>query len=802
MERAAAAIRSPKMPRSRHILVLTDRDWTHPQGGGTGTNLYGQIARWVAWGHRVTVIAGDYEGAAKHEELAANLVVHRMGTRLTVFPRAAYATLRGLAKDADVVLEVVNGIAFFTPLWWWLRKPRVALVHHVHQEHYVHELGTRGRIAAWMLEHFPLKFLYRGTPVLTISKAARDDLVELGVEPDRIHVVYMGVEHEQFHRTAKAEKPTLLYLGRLKQYKRLEVLLDVLEAVPEAHLEIAGDGDHREVLQQEIEERGLHDRVTLHGFVDEDDKAELYGRAWVSLTASSAEGWCLTVMEAAACGTPSAALKVGGLAESIVDEQTGVLADTPQELAAKVRDLVRDPERRERFGDAAEARARGFTWDRTAEENLALLERAADEPAPTLAAGLRRSETAKAAGMALATLGANAIAIVFTVVFTRLLGVGDYGALGALLSTFTILAVAGSALQVAVARETALGRLGDRTEVGATVRKWSRQLLAAFVAIAAASLILRDPISEVVAVPEHAWAAAAILPTGVLWLLLSVQRGALQGLHAYAFVGGSVIFEAFGRLLFGLVLVLGGLGVTGSFLGTPLSMMAAAAVLAVLVDRRTGAAPAGTSVRTLRSVVSGGWAPIVGLIFLAALQNVDVIVAKHQMADDPAGAYAAAVVAAKLVVWTAIGIGLYLLPEATRRAAAGLDPRPVFMRTLALLACVCVPALLIFAAVPSLLLRLAFGEEYTTAADALIVLGAAMTLLAVAYLAVQYMLALRQTGFLWVLGVVALAEPFLLTAGDYGLVSFAAVVFALQCTAAAGAVALALRRRTPAVAAT
>jgi glycosyltransferase involved in cell wall biosynthesis/O-antigen/teichoic acid export membrane protein len=791
------------MSRPRHILVLTDRDWTHPQGGGTGTNLYGQIARWVAWGHRVTVVAGDYEGAKKVEELAPNLVVHRMGTRLTVFPRAALATLRGLAKDADVVLEVVNGIAFFTPLWWWLRTPRVALVHHVHQDHYVHELGTRGRVAAFLLEHFPLRFLYRGTRVLTISNAAREDLIELGVEADRIHVVYMGVEQEQFERGERAERPTLLYLGRLKQYKRLEVLLDVLEAVPEAHLEIAGDGDHRPVLEQEIDERGLHDRVTLHGFVDEDEKAAIYGRAWVSLTASSAEGWCLTVMEAAACGTPSAALKVGGLAESIVDEQTGVLAETPEELAAKVRGLVRDPERRDRLADAAEARARGFTWDRTAQENLALLERAAEEPAPTLVAGLKRSETAKAAGMAVATLAANAIAVVFTIVFTRLLGVGDYGSLGALLSTFTILAVAGSALQVAVARETALGRLGDRGEVGATIRKWSRQLLAAFFAVAGASLILRDPIASVVAVPEHAWAAAAILPTGVLWLLLSVQRGALQGLHAYAAVGSSVIYEAIGRLAFGLVLVLGGLGVTGAYLGTPLSMMAAALILAVLVERRTGEAPEGAAGRTLASVVSGGWAPIVGLIFLAALQNVDVVIAKHEMGDDEAGAYAAAVVAAKLVVWTAIGIGLYLLPEATRRAAAGLDPRPVFMRTLALLAMVCVPALLIFAVVPSLLLRLAFGEEYTTAAGALIVLGAAMTLLAVAYLAVQYMLALRETKFLWVLGVVAIAEPFLLTAGDYGLVSFAGIVFALQCAAAAGAVTLALRRRTPpAVAAT
>src|SRR4051794_37437024 len=40
--------------RPVHILVLTDRDWTHPQGGGTGTNLYGQVSRWLAWGHRVS----------------------------------------------------------------------------------------------------------------------------------------------------------------------------------------------------------------------------------------------------------------------------------------------------------------------------------------------------------------------------------------------------------------------------------------------------------------------------------------------------------------------------------------------------------------------------------------------------------------------------------------------------------------------------------------------------------------------------------------------------------------------------
>jgi hypothetical protein len=195
---------------ARHVLLLTDRDWTHPQGGGTGTNLYGQVARWLAWGHRVTVIAGDYPGAAKVEHLSERLTIHRMGTRLTVFPRAALAVWRGVGRDADVALEVVNGIAFFTPLWWFLRAPRVALVHHVHQDHYVSELGRRGRIAAFLLERLPLRHLYGNVPVLTISKAAHDDLVALGVPKENVHVTYLGDEPGQFHPGRRAGRPTLL----------------------------------------------------------------------------------------------------------------------------------------------------------------------------------------------------------------------------------------------------------------------------------------------------------------------------------------------------------------------------------------------------------------------------------------------------------------------------------------------------------------------------------------------------------------------------------------------------------------
>jgi O-antigen/teichoic acid export membrane protein len=147
-------------------------------------------------------------------------------------------------------------------------------------------------------------------------------------------------------------------------------------------------------------------------------------------------------------------------------------------------------------------------------------------------------------------------------------------------------------------------------------------------------------------------------------------------------------------------------------------------------------------------------------------------------------------------VWVAIGIALHLLPEATRRAAAGLNPLPVLKQSFVVLAVIAVPALAIFAVFPEQLMRIAFGADLTQASDALPVLGLAMTLLAVAYLTVQYMLALGRTSFLWVLGIVAVLEPIVLSMASYGVVQYAVIVLALQCLAAAGVLALGLRARS------
>lgn len=789
-----------------HILVLTDRDWTHPQAGGTGTHLFGQVSRWVAWGHRVSVVACGYEGAAAHERISERLEIHRVGGRSTVFPRAIWRQWRGLVPDVDVTFEVVNGITFLTPLW--MSTPRVTLIHHVHREHYVEEMGAKGRLAAFMLETAPLRWLYRSSRFITISEASARDMARIGIRREQIDVNHMGVELGAFEPGERAPVPTLLYLGRLKRYKRIEYVLDALEAVPEAVLELAGEGDHREALEREIEARGLTERVRMRGHVDEETKLRLLQSAWVNLTASSAEGWCLTVMEAAACRTPTVALAVGGLPESIDDGRTGLLARDSRELAEQTRRVIRDPELRERLGAAAEERVREFSWDGTARRTLdALDEQRLAAPAGEgsgvrrLARDLAGSDTGRAAGLGAAVMGSNVIALVFTVVFGRLLHSSGYGSLAALIAAFVILQVPGSALQATVAREVSAEVAAGERAPGAGVRTWIARLLLVLAAAVAISIPLRHAIAAIIGVQGDPWAAAAALPTACLWLILSVERGALQGFRRYKLVGGSIAGEASTRLLWGLVLFGAGMGVTGAFLGTALSLGSMALLIALPLHREIARGAEGRAAGPepgLRELFVRAGAPVVALALIAFLQNVDLIVVKHRVGGDLAGSYAAASVAAKMIIWVAIGLGFYLLPEASRRTRLGHDARPILLRTLGLIGIVGIPMVLFYVAVGTPLLKAVFGyDNLHQAGQALPLLGLAMTLLACAYLSVQYLLALHRSSFVWILAAGSCIELVVLLGISVQLVNFALVVLAVQFAIAVAVVAVGYRSSVP-----
>jgi O-antigen/teichoic acid export membrane protein len=398
--------------------------------------------------------------------------------------------------------------------------------------------------------------------------------------------------------------------------------------------------------------------------------------------------------------------------------------------------------------------------------------------------------------MAVAMIVTNVIALAFTIVFARVLGASGYGSLAALVSAFIILMVPGSALQIATAREVSRAVASGDAEAGAGVRAWLVRLGLATLVVAALAIPLREVIAAMVNVDEE-WAAAAVPITAMLWMMLSVERGALQGFGDYRTVGASLVGEAGSRLVFGLILVAVGLDVTGAFLGTAVSLIAVGVILAGPLRRSLPAGQAGGDAARLRDLLAGAWAPVVGLTLLFALQEVHVIVVKHEVSGDTAGSYAVAAVAAKAVIWVAVGLGLYLLPEAARRAKTGVDARPILARTLALIALFGVPMVLIFAVGAEPLLRIVFGEDLTEAAGALPWLGLAMTLLACSYLSVQYLLALGRANFIWVLAVAVVLEVALLAATGADLESVALAMFGLQLVCAALVLALSFRTRVP-----
>jgi len=433
-------------------------------------------------------------------------------------------------------------------------------------------------------------------------------------------------------------------------------------------------------------------------------------------------------------------------------------------------------------------------------------------PAPVklLIARLRGSDTGYAAILAGAMIATNLVALITTVAFGRLLGVQGYGQLAAILSTFIILSVPGAALQVATAREGALGHLGEGRQFATTLRSWTIRLILVTVGVTVVSVLLRHQIRALI-IPKAGdgldWAGAFVPPAACIWILLSVQRGALQAIRSYPTVGLSMIAEQIARLVLGVGLALGlvelvkvvtesvsgnetdALRVVGAYLGTPLAMGVTALILGFLLAARLGKHEASRTAHSLRTLAAEGWVAILGLALIAVLQNVDVILAQHRLPDKAAGAYAAAAVAAKVVVWVAIGIGFYLLPEAARRHAAGQDARPVLFKALAMTGAVAAPCIIVYAVFPKLLLQLAFGEEYANlGASALLELGIAMSFLAVCYLAVQLLLALRQIRFLWILAAVAVAEvlALLFMPGGNTVNGFATIVLVVQIVAALG----------------
>ncbi len=356
-----------------NLLVVNWQDLRNPHAGGAEIHLFELLSRLASRGHRVRLVCSGFPGAASRE-MVDGVEVHRTGDRHSFALRARGAVRRALrAEQPDVLIDDINKLPLFVA--GLTDRPVYAIVPHLFGTTAFQEVSWPMAAVVWSAERL-IPRAYQRAWFHAISESTRDDLVDRGIPHARIAVVHPGVDAQHYTPDAgvtRFEPPRFVYIGRLKRYKGVDLLLRALALArrerPDLELEIAGSGDDRPRLERLAVELGLGTAARFLGFVDEATKLALLRRAVANVFPSPKEGWGITVMEAAACGTPSLASNSPGLRDSVRDGLTGLLVPhgDPEALATAMVRLASDRGLVDRLGAAARDHALTHGWDTAAD---------------------------------------------------------------------------------------------------------------------------------------------------------------------------------------------------------------------------------------------------------------------------------------------------------------------------------------------------------------------------------------------------------------------------------------------------
>jgi glycosyltransferase involved in cell wall biosynthesis len=357
----------PRLFDGLQIACLSWRDTHNPEGGGAERALEEVAEGLASRGARVTVFSAAHAGAPPEDEIRGVRYVRR-GSKISVYARGMQSLRRGDLGRPDLVVDVQNGLPFFTRLV--TRRPVVVLVHHVHREQWpVVYPGFTGKVG-WWIERRLAPLLYRRCQYVTGSRATRDELVGLGVDPRRIAVVHYGTDRLGPVEAAKTPAPSICVVGRLVPHKQVEhaidAVLELRKELPGTTLTVVGSGWWEAELHAYAAARDAGDAVRFLGQADEATKERVYEESWVLALPSLKEGWGLVVGEAALAGTPTVAYaSAGGTRESVVDGTSGLLVDDQPAFVEALRRILTDDELRHRLAEGALAHGGRYTWDQT-----------------------------------------------------------------------------------------------------------------------------------------------------------------------------------------------------------------------------------------------------------------------------------------------------------------------------------------------------------------------------------------------------------------------------------------------------
>lgn len=363
------------------ILIFNWRDIKHSWAGGGEIYIFEQAKRWVKMGHEVMLFCGeDREKKLPPHEVIQGIKIYRKGGRYSLYLWAIWYYLSKFRGKVDIVIDVENGVPFFTPLF--CRIPKVCYAYHIHGDQFFYELPKPLSYIGFIIERYIFPLLYKRLPIVAISQTTKRQLVNIGLPANNITVIYSGINgiyRKAVRPPIKLASPTILYLGRIKKYKRVDLLValfgQIVKKIPKARLIVAGWGTEASHLTDIIMKSPLRKKISLIGPVSNEEKRLLLSKSWVFVNPSIGEGWSIAVIEANLYGTPAVSFNVSGLAESIQQGKTGLLAKNADDLIVKICNVLTDKSLRDKLSKNASQWAQSFSWDRSAKESLRILEK-------------------------------------------------------------------------------------------------------------------------------------------------------------------------------------------------------------------------------------------------------------------------------------------------------------------------------------------------------------------------------------------------------------------------------------------
>ncbi|MDP7983069.1 MAG: glycosyltransferase family 4 protein, partial [Conexivisphaerales archaeon] len=345
--------------RPLRVLWFNHRDIRHPRAGGAERTIYEVGRRLAGLGYDVNLFSVN-PGGLPNYELLDGIRVRRAPGNVSAHALVPLA-LREVRPDV-VVDDLAHVVPWASPLF--TARPTVAFFRHLHSRTLPGQVGCVARSALTLLERqYPR--VYGNSAFVTETQTSIEDLVAMGIERKRIHRILPGVDHSLFRPAPKSPIPTLVYFGGMRDYKRPWLALDVLKGLSEAEarLYVVGDGPSLPRVREAATRSGLGQRVVFTGRLSEAELADLVSSSWVNLHFSLAEGFGLSVVEAAAAGTPSVVTEAPGVSEVVREFGLGLVAKGAEEAAEAVERMLRDEE-----GWSAKVRAgsESFSWERSA----------------------------------------------------------------------------------------------------------------------------------------------------------------------------------------------------------------------------------------------------------------------------------------------------------------------------------------------------------------------------------------------------------------------------------------------------